>query len=161
MWAYVYTRPNFDFTVLTLSRLSSDPTFKHMIPIKQFYPYLLATKDLNIIYHNGLTQHPRLEVYTNANWACNKKTHRSTSAYVTMLASCPVSWFWKRQITVASSFTEAEYIATLEASSEVIWIRRLLEKLCQLEIYPIPLHFNNQELIALAKNPEITNKPSI
>ncbi len=47
---------------------------------------------------------------------------------------------------------EAEYIADSEAIKEVIWIERLLKELCQLEIYPIPLHYNNQGSIALAKN---------
>ncbi len=49
---------------------------------------------------------------------------------------------------------KVEYIAASEATKEAVWIRRLLEKLCQPEIYPIPLHCDNQGSIALAKNLE-------
>ena len=154
MWAYVCTRPDLGFAVSTLSRFSSDPTLEHMIAVKRLYQYLQATKDLKIVYRGGLTQHPRLEVYTDADWAGDKETRRSTSAYVAMLAGCPVSWSSKRQTTVAQSSTEAEYIAASEATKEAVWIGRLLEELCQPEIYPIPLHCDNQGSIALAKNPE-------
>ncbi len=154
MWAYICTHPNLDFVVSTLSRFSSDSTPEHMIAVKQLYQYLQATKDLKIVYRDGLTQHPHLEVYTNADWAGNKKTRRSTSTYVAMLAVYPISWSSKRQTTVAQASTEAEYIAVSEATKETVWIGRLLEELCQLEIYPILLYYDNQGLIALAKNPE-------
>ncbi len=114
-----------------------------MIAVKWPYQYLQATKDLKIIYCGGLTQHPRHEVYTDADWAGDKETRRSTSTYVAMLAGCPVSWSLKRQTTVAQSSMEAEYIAVLETTNEAVWIGRLLEKLCQPEIYPIPLHYDN------------------
>ncbi len=67
-----------------------------MIAVKRLYQYLQATKDLKIVYHDGLTQHPRLEVYTDADWAGDKETCRSTSAYIAMLADCPISWSSKR-----------------------------------------------------------------
>ena len=154
MWVYVCTRPDLSFAVSTLSRFSSNPTIKHMIAVQRVYQYLQATKDLKIVYCRGLTQHSRLEIYTDADWADDKETRRSTSAYIAMLAGCPVSWSSKRQTTVAQSSTEAEYIAALEATKEAVWIGRLLEELCQPEIYPIPLHCDNQGSIALAKNPE-------
>ena len=71
-----------------------------------------------------------------------------------MLAGCPIFWSLKRQTTIAQSSIEAEYIAASKATKEAIWIRRLLEKLYQPEIYPIPMHCNNQGSIALAKNPK-------
>lgn len=98
---------------------------------------------MKIVYRGGLTQHPRLEVYTNADWAGDKKTCRSTSAYVVILVSCPVSWSLKRQTTIAQSSTKAEYIATFEATKETVWIGYLLEELYQPEIYPISLYCDN------------------
>ena len=49
---------------------------------------------------------------------------------------------------------KAEYIAASKAIKKTVWIGRLLKELCQPEIYPIPMHLNNQGLIALAKNPK-------
>ena len=68
-----------------------------------------------------------------------------------------VSWSSKRQTTVAQSSTEAEYSAASEATKEAVWIGRLLEELCQPEIYPIPLHCDNQGSIALQKTLRIAN----
>lgn len=58
----------------------------------------------------------------------------------------------KKQITIAYLSTEAEYIAALEASKELLWIDFLLKKLCPPDIYPIPLYCNNQGSILPAKN---------
>lgn len=91
-----------------------------MIPIQRFYQYLQAIKDLKIVYCGDLTKHPYLEVYTDADWAGNKETYRSTSAYIAMLAGYPVSWSLKKQTTVTQSFRKAEYIATSEATKKII-----------------------------------------
>ncbi len=125
-----------------------------MIAVKRVYEYLQATKDLKIIYQGGLTEKPRLEIYTDADCAGDKETRKSTSGYVAILAGCHVSWSSKRQSTVAQSSKEAEYIAASEAIKEAVWIGRLLEELCQPDIYPISLHFDNQGSITLTKNPE-------
>ncbi len=50
-----------------------------MIAVKRVYRYLQATKDLKIIYQGGLTEKPRLEIYTDVDWAGDKETRKSTS----------------------------------------------------------------------------------
>ncbi len=154
MWVYVCSRPDLGYAMSTLSRFSSNPTREPMIAVKRVYKYLQATKDLKIIYQGGLTEKPRLEIYTDADWAGDKETRKSTSGYDAMLAGCPVSWSSKRQSTVAQSSKEAEYIVASEATKVAVQIGRLLEELCQPEIYPILFHCDNQGSIALAKNPE-------
>ena len=125
-----------------------------MIAVKRAYRYLQATKDLKVIYQGGLIEKPRLEIYTDADWAGDKETRKSISGYVAILAGCAVCWSSKRQNTVAQSYKEAEYIAASEATKEAVWIGRLLEELCQPDIYPISLHCDNKGSIVLAKNPE-------
>ena len=43
------------------------------------------------------------------------------------VAECVISWKAELQDTVALSTTEAEYIAAIEASKEVLWLRELVE----------------------------------
>ncbi len=93
-------------------------------------------------------------MYTDPDWAEDKWTRKFTSGYIAILAGCHAFWSSKRQTTVTNSPTEAEYIATSKASKELVWIDRLLEELCQPDIYSILLHCDNQVSIALAKNPE-------
>lgn len=81
---------------MTLGQFSSDLTTEQMIAVKRLYQYLQATKDLKIIYCDGLTQHPRLEVYIDADSARSKEIRRSISAYVVILADCRVSWYLTR-----------------------------------------------------------------
>lgn len=50
-----------------------------------------------------------------------------------MLNGGPVSWCSKRQVTVALSSTEAEYIALTQAAKEATWLRLLLTELGLLE----------------------------
>ena len=47
-------------------------------------------------------------------------TRRSTSGYVFKIANSTVSWYSKRQSSVAKSTTEAEYIALSLAAQEAI-----------------------------------------
>jgi len=55
-----------------------------------------------------------LEIYCDA---------KSIGAYIVILAGGGVSWRAKEQATVASSSTEAEYMALLQATKESIWYK--------------------------------------
>ena len=53
-----------------------------------------------------------LNGYTDADWAGDKDSRKSTSGFVTTFAGGAVSWKSKLQKCVALSTTEAEYIAS-------------------------------------------------
>ena len=61
-----------------------------------------------------------LHGYSDANWAGDVDTRRSTSGYVFKVANCTVSWSSKKQASVTKSTTEAEYVALSEATKEAI-----------------------------------------
>ncbi len=154
MWAYVCTRFDLGFSVSTLNRFSSNPAAEHCIAVKRVYRYLHSTKDNKLVYSGGHQDFPKLKMYTDADWAGDKETRRSTSGYVALLNGSAVSWSSKRQTTVAQSSCEAEYIAASESTKEAVWIGRFLKEVHQVHIYPILLYCDNQGSIALAKNPE-------
>ena len=112
------------------------------------------TKDYKLVYHSGHRDHIKLEIYTDADWAGDIETSKSTLGYVALLNGTAISWYSKRQTTVAQSLCEAEYIFALEAVKVAVCIGRFLEQLHQIRIYPIPIYCDNQGAIALAKNPE-------
>ena len=61
--------------------------------------------------------------------AGDKDNRRSTTRYVFTMGGTTVSWISKLQQVVALSTTEVEYVATTEASKEMIWFHRLMEEL--------------------------------
>ena len=62
-----------------------------------------------------------------------------------------VSWQSRLQKTVALSTTEAKYMAAVEASKELIWMRNFLSEL-EMKQEEFLLHCDNQSAIHLAKN---------
>jgi hypothetical protein len=59
----------------------------------------------------------------------DKDRRRSTTGYVFTVGGTTVSWILKLQKVVALSTTEEEYVATTEASKEMIWLQRFMEEL--------------------------------
>ncbi|GBP85343.1 Retrovirus-related Pol polyprotein from transposon TNT 1-94, partial [Eumeta japonica] len=67
-----------------------------------------------------------LESYSDADYANDPVTRRSTTGYVFMKNGAAVTWSSQRQTTVALSTTEAEFMASCSATKEALWIRQLL-----------------------------------
>ena len=70
--------------------------------------------------YDGEGKNVELVGYADADWASDVDTRRSTTGYVFMLGGCTVSWRSRRQPSVALSTTEAEYMATCEATTEAM-----------------------------------------
>jgi len=62
-------------------------------------------------------------------------------------------WASKKQATVAQSTAEAEYVAAAEATSQAIWLRRILEDMGEKQDEPTKINYDNKSAIAMAKNP--------
>lgn len=67
-----------------------------------------------------------LSGYADASHATCVDTRRATSGYCWALGSGLISWCARKQPTVSTSTTEAEYIASAESAKECIWLRALL-----------------------------------
>ena len=63
-----------------------------------------------------------------------------------------ISWRAIRQPTVATSTTEAEYMALYTAAQEAIWLQRLYQELKIVKDEAILINQDNQGCIALSKN---------
>lgn len=145
------TRPDISFAVGVLSRFMQDPRKQHMIAMKRVLRYIRATVEKGVGFKRE--SGPKLMGFCDADYAGDLNERRSTTGYVFMFGSCPVSWSSKRQSTVSLSTTEAEYRAGSSAAQECIWLVRLLKDLNQKMDYPIQLLCDNQSAIKLAENP--------
>lgn len=120
----------------------------------RIFRYLRATVGLELVFTDNIGP---LTGYTDADWAGDHETRRSTSGYIFTIGSAAISWSSKRQPTVALSTCEAEYIGQTQASKETVWLRSLLAELSNVGERSLPstvIYSDNQGAIALAKNPQ-------
>ena len=89
--------------------------------------------------------------------AGDKDSRRSTTRYVFTVGGTIVSWISKLQKVVALSSTKAEYVASLEANKEMIWLQRFMEELGKNKENS-RLYNDSQSAIHLAKNSAFHSK---
>jgi hypothetical protein len=70
-----------------------------------------------------------------------------------LLAGAAVSWSSCKQLTVALSTVEAEYMALANTTREVIWLRQLVSELGLDTSQPTPINVHNLSAIKFADNP--------
>lgn len=79
--------------------------------------YLAGTIEYGIEYGNdGRTF--ELVGFSDAGYAGDIETRRSTTGYIFMFANGPVTWNSKRQKLVTLSTTESEYVAAADSPNE-------------------------------------------
>ncbi|CEG49080.1 gag-pol polyprotein [Plasmopara halstedii] len=153
MYLMVATRPDLAAAVGVLSQFAADPCPTHWQALKRVLRYLKATQTYGLQYSS--CDQAKLLGYSDADWAGDIESRRSTSGYVFTLNNGCISWRSKKQQSVALSSTEAEYMALSEATQEAVWLKVFL---CELgEMTPndsVRIFEENQGSIALAKNPE-------
>ena len=151
MYAMLGTRLDIAFAVGAVSRYSSNPGELHWRAVKRIFRYLKGTIGHAVEYKRDGSD---IHGYSDADWAGDPDSRRSTTGYTYILAGGAVTWSSKKQPTVALSTTEAEYMALTQAAKEGIWIKRLLSELgFNSPNDPIVINSDNQGSSALAKNP--------
>ena len=95
----------------------------------------------------------RLIGFTDSDWAGSVADQKSTSGCCFNLGSAAVSWFSRKQKSVAFSSAEAEYMAASQASCEALWLRKLLVNLFRQELRPTMIYCDNSSCIQLSENP--------
>ena len=133
MYLMLGTRPDIVFAVGARSRYHNSPRDSPMNAAKYLLRYVKKTAHLGLrlgSFTGGKDLYPVL--YSNADWAGDVDTCKSTGGYVCVLSKerspgegskwSAVLWSNKRQQTVALSSTEAEYMALTQAAKEAIWV---------------------------------------
>jgi hypothetical protein len=87
--------------------------------------------------------------YVDAAHATDLKTRRSVSGYVFTLAGGAIAFKSKLQATVATSLTEAEFVAAVSAAKVAKCLRSVLHELGFAQGKPTPLYVDNQAAIAM------------
>lgn len=145
LYLTVNTRPDLAYPVGVLSRFVANPQDAHWRAAKRVLRYIAGTLDRGIVYQRGS---PRIEAYTDSDYAGETETRKSTSGAVILMHGGAVLWRSKLQTVVAASTCEAEYIAAAAAAKEVLWVRKLLGEMNG-RVERIRLYGDNQSALAL------------
>nr|GEX53189.1 putative ribonuclease H-like domain-containing protein [Tanacetum cinerariifolium] len=103
------SRPNIMFAVCACARFQVTPKVSHLHAVKRIFRYLKGKPHLGLWY---LKDSPfDLVAYSDSDYAGASLDRKSTTGGCQFLGSRLISWQCKKQTVVATSSTEAEYIA--------------------------------------------------
>ena len=149
-YAAMITRPDIAYAVNELSRFNAQAKRYHMDAAKHVLRYIAGTLNLGLRFEKN-KQPYSIQVYTDASWANDLETRRSTTGVLINFKGNPTIWLSKKQKTVAKSSTEAEYVAAAESVSESLWLNMWFQEIMGHSI-PITLLCDNQSALAIAKD---------
>ncbi|GJZ37516.1 putative ribonuclease H-like domain-containing protein, partial [Tanacetum coccineum] len=103
------SRPDIMFAVSTCSRFQVTPKTSNLLAVKRIFKYLKGQPKLGLWYPRDSPF--ELEAYTDSDYAGNHNDRKSTTGGCQFLGRRLISWQCKKQTIVATSSTEAEYVA--------------------------------------------------
>ncbi|KMQ91353.1 opie2a pol protein [Lasius niger] len=121
----------------------------HWVVAKRVLRYLKGTANFGNTYKYGEDD---FQGFVDADWAGSIHDRRSFTGYAFVINGGCISWYSKKQRTVALSSTEAEYMALDEAAKEAVYLRRLLREL-GINTGKVTLSNDNLRAQRLATNP--------
>jgi len=171
MYLMLCTHPDLAFAIGRLSKYSSNPSTEHMRAAKRLLRYTSKTRHVGLHFGPYAKGNPPTAcVFSDADWAGDSETRRSTGAYVCTISDArpnsphtAISCSSKQQPTIALSSTEAKYMALPQACKEAIWVKRFLTELwttatpynCEASI---TIFADIEGSMALAQNPELHSR---
>lgn len=151
MYAMLCTRSDLCVALNILSRFQNKNNKELWQNLKRVLRYIKGTINICLIYEKNNSQQI-LTGYVDADWGGDEIDRKCTTGYVFKLYKNTISWNSKRQHSVATSSTEAEYMALFEGVKEACRIRSILTNM-KLELEPTTIYEDNNGCIAIANNP--------
>jgi hypothetical protein len=144
------TRPDIAYAVHKVSQFMAAPRSSHFSAVLRIIRYVKGTlfHGLRFSANSSLV----LSGYSDADWAGDPTDRRSTTGYCFFLGSSLLSWRSKKQTVVARSSTESEYRALADATSELLWLRWLLNDMGVTQSSATMLHCDNRSAIQISHN---------
>ncbi len=150
------SRPDIAFATGFLARFCALPGDRHFDYVMHVFRYLKHTKDYGLWMEHRAT--PVLEVFSDADWAGDHHTRRSTNGGLIKAWGSTVVYSSRKQKSVARSTLEAEYIAASNTAQNLQWVLLFMQGL-DVEIKePVPFYIDNTSAISTIVNGSITER---
>ncbi|GJZ44537.1 putative ribonuclease H-like domain-containing protein [Tanacetum coccineum] len=149
------SRPDIMFAVCACSRFQVQPKASHMHAVKRIFRYLKGQPTLGLWYPKDSPMD--LIAYSDSDYAGASIDRKSTTRGCQFLGCRLISWQCKKQIIVANSTTEAEYIAASNCCGQVLWLQNQLLDYGY-NFMKTKIHVDNESAICVVKNPVYHSK---
>ncbi|GKB47343.1 hypothetical protein Tco_0898096 [Tanacetum coccineum] len=144
------SRPDIMFAVSACSRHQVTPLTSHLNAVKKIFKYLKGQPKLGLWYPQDSPF--QLEAYSDSDYAGSHRDRKSTTGGCQFLGRRLISWQCKKQTIVATSSTEAEYVAAASCCAQVLWIQNQLLDY-GFNFMNTKIFIDNQSTICIVKNP--------
>ena len=138
----VNTQPNIYYAINQISQAMAKPTKLFWKAGNHVLRYLRGTSGYGLWYRHS--DELKLHGFTDVDWAGSPMDRKSTSGGIFSIGSTTVSWYGRKQRSMALSSAEAEYVAASLATCEAIWMRKILVGLFDSHLDPTMIYFDNQ-----------------
>nr|GEV89353.1 putative ribonuclease H-like domain-containing protein [Tanacetum cinerariifolium] len=109
------------FAVCACARFQVTPKASHLHAVKRIFRYLKGKPHLGLCYPKDLPFD--LVAYSDSDYAGASLDRKSTTIGCQFLGCGLIFWQCKKQTVVATSSTEAEYVAVSSCCAQVLWIQ--------------------------------------
>ena len=146
------TRPDVCYSVSMLSQFLQHPTKAHLEWAKHVLRYLKGNKSRSLVFRKSTGL--KLQGFSDSDWG-NLEDRKNVSGYCFNMNtnSDMVCWKSRKQVCVALSTCEAEYVTLVSCIQEAKFLRCLYKDLSGDKVDSVDIFVDNQSAIALAKNP--------
>ncbi|GJW40055.1 uncharacterized mitochondrial protein-like protein [Tanacetum coccineum] len=118
------SRPDIMFAVCACARFQVTPKTSHLLAVKRIFRYLKGKPTLGLWYSRDSPF--ELVAYTDSDYAGATQDRKSTTGGCQFLGNRLISWQCKKQTVVATSTTEAEYVAAASCCGQVKHVEYLM-----------------------------------
>lgn len=149
------SRPDIMFAVCVCARFQADPRESHLQAVKRIIRYLSGTINLGLWYPCDSSFD--LNGFSDADFAACRVDRKSTSGTCQFLGSRLISWASRKQASVSTSTTEAEYIAAGSCCTQILWMKQQLADY-DIKVTKCPIYCDNTSAISVSQNPVMHSK---
>ncbi|GJU72238.1 retrovirus-related pol polyprotein from transposon TNT 1-94 [Tanacetum coccineum] len=143
------SRPNIMFDFCACARQQVTPKEYHLYAVKRIFRYLKGHPKLGLWYPK---ESPfDLVAYSDSDYGGANQDRKSTTRGCQFLGRRLISWQCKKQTIMATSTTEAEYVAAASGCRQVLWIQnQLLDYMYN--FMNTKIYIDNNSVICIVKN---------
>ena len=155
VWLSSQTRPDIRYVTSWLAAKVDDPRHQDWKVLRHLCQYLYHTSENGIVMkrNNDLI----LNGQSDASW-CTHKDLSGQSGGIVMLGTSYISSVSKRQHQIARSSTESEIYACEALTTEIEWMRNLLDEMGCRQVLSTEVYVDNHSMITMLESGRMTGK---